>query len=66
MTWTRNKDSASYAHVPAEEVSGSIRTFFPAVVLRPRILTTSVQKIFSTPIRNRCLKQLLVSPISSQ
>lgn len=65
ITWIRNADSSSYAHVPAEEVSGSIRTFFPAVVFRPRLLTSSAQTIFSTPIRNQFLKQLLVSPASS-
>ncbi len=66
LTWTRHKDSPCYAHVPAAEVSGSICSFFPAVVMSPRVLTTSAQTIFATPIRNQYLKQLLVSRETSR
>ncbi len=60
ISWERSIQ-ATGPNTSADCVPGSLRSFFPAVILRTRILTSSVQRVFSTRVRAVYLKQILSS-----
>ncbi len=62
ITWERSCGGPNYPHMPPEIVPGTLRSFFPAVLLRSRILTETARKVFLSRLNGIFLKQIIVSP----
>ncbi len=62
IQWERSRDSPFPTDSSAELIPGSLKSYFPAVVLRTRLLTRSVQNIFRTPGNGNSLRHNLCTP----
>ncbi len=65
ISWQRNPDAHRYPAVPANLVSGTIRSQFPVVILGTKILLDSVTKIFTSRKNGELLTDILVNENSS-
>ncbi len=61
ITWEQI-DSSLENFASAENINGTLRSYFPAVVLRTQILTSTVRECFTAPHQGKSLKRLIAMP----
>lgn len=61
ITWERNPGAFDSPGIQSDMVAGSLRSNFPAVIIRSRILTESARSILMSRIDGFLLKQIIAS-----
>ncbi len=62
LRWER-ADGVPLTEKNPANVLGLLRSYFPAVIVRTRLLTSSVKTIFCTRYDGRILKEIILAPL---